>query len=234
MGNLDVMIAKVNTNGDWAWSKRAGGSAQDQGNGICVDAAGGVYIAGTILGSGDFGNNNVTWQGGWDIVAAKLDNNGNWSWVLHVGNTGNESGLEVAACSAGYIYLSGGFSLTDQFGSISLTSVGGRDIWAAKLAPGVGIDDELAPDLSVISSLSDAWPNPFRVGSTATIKANIAERESGTLTLYNLRGQCVASWPLSSGSHEIAIKGTNLPAGIYLCQLKTPSANAVKKIVLLK
>ncbi len=233
-GNLDVMIAKVNTNGGWVWSKRAGGSAQDQGNGICVDASGGVYIAGVIFGSGDFGNTNVTCLGGWDAVAAKLDNDGNWFWVVHVGNTDNEGCFDVAACSGGYIYLSGVFSLTDLFGVTSLTSVGARDIWVGKLAPGVGIDDELAPEITDVSSLSDAWPNPFRVGNTATIKANIAERETGTLALFNLRGQCVATWPLSSGSHEIVISGNDLPAGIYLYQLNTPSTHAVKKLVLLK
>ena len=98
----------------------------------------------------------------------------------------------------------------------------------------MGIDDELAPEVTGVSSLSDAWPNPFRVGATATIKANVAQRETGTLTLYNLRGQVIQSQQLSSGSHEIAINGTGLPAGIYLYQLKTPSSNSTKKLVLLK
>ena len=143
-------------------------------------------------------------------------------------------GFGIVTDSSGNYYVGGCFTSSVAFGSTWLNSAGGLDIWVGKLSSGTPVDDELAPDLTDVSCLSDAWPNPFRVGTTATIKANVAQRESGTLTIYNLRGQIVQSQQLSSGSHEIAINGKDLPAGIYLYQLKTPSVVTSKKLVLLK
>jgi hypothetical protein len=234
LGSTDIFVSKVDTNGVWQWTKRAGGTSVDQGNGICVDVAGGVYIAATISGTSDFGDYGIACLGGYDIVAAKLDNSGNWSWVLHTGSTGNEAGYEVAVCSGGNIYLTGPFSLTVPFGATSLTSVGARDVWVAKLSPSTPVDDDLAPGLSSESFLYAAWPNPFHAGETATVKASVADGESGTITLYNTRGQVIQRKQLCSGCHQISIGGTDLPAGIYLYRLSTPTVNTIRKLVLLK
>ncbi len=232
-GGIDLHVSKVDTNGNWLWTRQGGGPADDHGFGICLDPAGGVYLSGNSAGNAVYGGTSLSGLGAWDIVAAKLDNSGNWDWALLTGSSSNDTALEVAACSGGYVYLTGVFSLSTPFGATTLTSVGLRDIFVAKLSQGVGVDDELAPEPTEASCLYEAWPNPFHTGSAATIKARIAAGESGTIILCNLRGQVIQSQQLSSGTHQITVEGGELPAGIYLYRLKTPSVCATRKLVLL-
>ncbi len=233
-GMQDIYVAKLDSAGNWLWAQRAGGPSWDAGWDILADASGNSYISGIFRGSANFGFHAFTALGDGDSFVAKVDNDGNWVWVLRGGGNGVDSAVNISTDGNGNYYISGGFSLTTTYGTYTYTSAGSYDILIAKLSAGVPVDDELAPDLSGVSCLQAAYPNPFRVGAIATIKANVAERETGTLTLYNLRGQIIQSQQLSSGSHEITVNGTGLPAGIYLYQLKTPSVSAIRKLVLLK
>lgn len=45
-GSNDIFVAKLDTNGAFQWSASAGGTAEDRGTAICVDAYGDVYLAG--------------------------------------------------------------------------------------------------------------------------------------------------------------------------------------------
>ncbi|HOZ01684.1 MAG TPA: SBBP repeat-containing protein [Candidatus Syntrophosphaera sp.] len=233
-GSSDIYVCKLDTNGNWLWARSAGGTGEEWGYGLTTDNSGNIYITGGFSESATFGMTQLTSNGSKDIYVANLDSGGNWHWAISAGAVDTDSGMSVSFDSNENLYIQGAYSTNMNLGPLALTNHGGFDAFIAKLAPGVGIDDELAPDLTDVSCLSDAWPNPFRVGTTATIKANVAQRESGTLTIYNLRGQIVQSQQLSSGSHEIAINGKDLPAGIYLYQLKTPSVVTSKKLVLLK
>ncbi len=233
-GDEDVFIARLDTSGNWLWALPAGGTAQDYGGDVYMDNYGNCYAIGCFSLTIELGNHSFTSNGDRDTFIARLDHEGNCLWATSIGGNGLDQGIGIVTDSAGNYYVGGLFTSSVAFGTTWLNSAGGYDIFVGKLSSGTPVDDELAPGLTNVSSLSDAWPNPFRVGNTATIKANIAERETGTLALFNLRGQCVATWPLSSGSHEIVISGNDLPAGIYLYQLKTPTVNTVKKLVLLK
>ncbi len=239
-GSYDIFIARMDNEGNWVWARRAGGNYvmadyTDVGCCISLDNNGDCYVNGYYYGAAaDFGTIVLPNGGFYNLYVTKLDIDGNWLWAITVAGISNDSCWGFCLDGEGNGYGTGAFSGTTDFGATSLTSAGERDIWVGKLSSGVGIDDDLAPDLSGVSSLSDAWPNPFRVGATATIKAHVAERENGILTLYNLRGQIIQSQQLDSGPHEIVINGADLPAGIYLYQLKTPSSNSTKKLVLLK
>ena len=234
VGDQDIFIARLDPSGNWLWARSAGGTGEEWGYGLTTDNSGNTYITGGFSESATFGMTQLTSNGSKDIYVANLDSGGNWHWAISAGAVDTDSGMSVSFDSNENLYIQGAYSTNMNLGPLALTNHGGFDAFIAKLSTGVEIDDELAPDLTDVSCLSDAWPNPFRVGTTATIKANVAQRESGTLTIYNLRGQIVQSQQLSSGSHEIAINGKDLPAGIYLYQLKTPSVVTSKKLVLLK
>lgn len=96
------------------------------------------------------------------------------------------------------------------------------------------MDDDLVPGTAAISSLFDAYPNPFRKGESVCIKTAIAKGEKGTLSLYNLRGQQIVSYTLGAGTQQTNFNSKNLPSGIYLYQLRTDNYNKTKKLVLLK
>jgi hypothetical protein len=79
-GGDDIFIAKLDSNGNWLWARRAGGSRAEYGREIAVDNNGDSYVTGSFYGSAIFGSTSLmspeTWVPGCFI--AKLDSNGNW------------------------------------------------------------------------------------------------------------------------------------------------------------
>ena len=233
-GELDIFVAKLDSNGAWLWVDQAGGISDDYGYGIAVDSPAGAFLTGSFMDSADFGADTLTSGGYTDIFIAKLASNGEWLWADRAGGTDEDIGYGIAMGTESSVWLSGVFQQTASFGPFTLTSNGSKDIFVAKLTSEVGIHDEPAPEPANTSSLADAFPNPLCNGSSTLIRACIGERESGILRLFNLRGQCVESWQLNSGVHQISVQASDLPAGIYLYQLSAPSVTIVKKLVLLK
>jgi hypothetical protein len=234
-GSNDIFVAKLDPNGNWLWAKRAGGTSYDESYAIAVDAAGNSYLSGLFSASATFGTYSLTSDGDYDIFVAKLDPNGNWLWAKQAGGTLTDGSLAIAIDTGGNCYISGALSDTATFGTSIFTSNGEFDIFVAKLSPdGIFVDDELISPAASVSHLGNAYPNPFRAGSTGTIKADVPARETGVFTIYNLRGQVIQSHHLSAGAHELSVATTDLAPGIYFYRLQTPSFCEVKKLLVLK
>ncbi len=132
-GTTDVFIAKIDTNGNWLWARRAGGSSGDSGYGISIDANGNNYVTGNYSGSASFGSTTLTSSGTSDVFVAKLDSSGNWLWAMRAGGTSEDSGYGISIDANSNIYVTGYFTGTASFGSIFLTSSGEWDVFVAKL-----------------------------------------------------------------------------------------------------
>ena len=131
-GGSDIFAAKLDPAGNWLWAAKAGGVS---GASIAVDKAGNAWLTGRYYGTATIGSHTLTSRGGWDIFAAKLDPTGNWLWAVKAGSTSEDFGNGIAVDSAGNAYLTGEFSGTATFGTHTLISSGGYDIFAAKLDP---------------------------------------------------------------------------------------------------
>ncbi len=132
-GYEDVFIAKLDTNGNWLWAEKAGGSNWDQGFGISTDTVGNVYIIGWFIDIATFGSFTLTSSGVNDIFVAKMDTNGNWLWVEKAGASDIDIGYGISNDSDGNSFVTGNFHGTASFGSFTLTSSGYEDIFVAKL-----------------------------------------------------------------------------------------------------
>lgn len=119
LGNMDVLVAQYNADGDAQWAKRYGwtaGSGLEWGRAIVADATGDLYVAGQyktallVPGLPDLQGCNGREQG----FLIKLDANGNGIWSLTPQCTGDAS-LGLTICDAlalapdGSIYLGGDF-----------------------------------------------------------------------------------------------------------------------------
>ena len=71
-GESDIFIACLNPSGIWQWSRRAGGSYYDFGNGVATDSGGNIFCTGEFWNTADFGAANLTSSGYNDIVVCKL------------------------------------------------------------------------------------------------------------------------------------------------------------------
>jgi hypothetical protein len=117
----------------WQWAQDAGGLSMDYGYDVETDDSGNSYVVGKYDTMGIFGKTTLTSMGGWDIYVAKLDPEGNWLWAVSAGGILQDEGLGITVDNQGNSYITGIIYDTVWFGNISLTTVGGLDVFIAKL-----------------------------------------------------------------------------------------------------
>ena len=142
----DAFVAKVNADGALAYAGYIGGTADDRGQGIAVDAAGNAYVTGfTDSPEASFPvtvGPDLTFNGGriWgDVFVAKVNADGTaLAYAGYIGGTADDRGQGIAVDAAGNAYVTG---LTDSPEASfpvtvgpDLTFNGGfRDVFVAKV-----------------------------------------------------------------------------------------------------
>jgi hypothetical protein len=126
-GGIDVCVAKFDPTGAIKWSKRFGGVGFKQlgANGVAVDAAGNVILAGSFTGPIDFGAQSLPGDDSVRLFVAALDSEGNPKWARQFGDAvslPSVNGLAVNA--AGTVVLTGSFIGNIDFGGGPLTASG--------------------------------------------------------------------------------------------------------------
>ncbi len=113
-GSTDAFVARYNAGtGTLQWSRKAGGTSTDRGNGIFTDIWGDdVYIAGSFQGTANFSGTNISSYGGTsDAFYAKYDENGNFSLVKKYGGSGYDFATSIAVGKYyDNVYITGGNS----------------------------------------------------------------------------------------------------------------------------
>jgi hypothetical protein len=141
-GSNDVFVSKFTSAGAFVWAKQIGGTEQDVGTSIAVDAAGNVYTTGWFAGTADFDPGpstfNLTIVGGlFDVFVSKLDSAGAFVWAKQLGGTSIDYGESIAVDAAGNVYTTGLFGSTADFdpgpGTQNLMSAGSSDTFISKL-----------------------------------------------------------------------------------------------------
>jgi PKD repeat protein len=141
VGNVDIFISKLDSNGNFVWAKNIGGTSEDIAYSVTIDASDNVYTTGHFSGTADFDPNlgvaNLISAGGYDIFVSKLDSNGNFVWAKNMGGNSNDIGYSIVTDIYNNVHFSGYFQGTSDFdpglGVMNLTSAGGYDIFISKL-----------------------------------------------------------------------------------------------------
>jgi len=140
-GSGDIFISKLDASGNFVWAKNMGGTSDDYGLSVAVDASGNVYTTGEFQGASDFdpgtGTYNLTSAGGTDIFVSKLDASGNFVWAKNMGGINQDKGRSIAVDASGNVHSTGHFQGTADFdpgtGTYNLISAGLDDIFISKL-----------------------------------------------------------------------------------------------------
>ncbi len=90
----------------------------------------------------------------------------------------------------------------------------------------------IIPELPEITLLKGNYPNPFN--PITKIALSIKEGETGTLTIYNTKGQEVECVTYEEGKHIYEWDAADYCSGLYFFKLSTSSYNETKKMILLK
>ena len=126
-GTEDILVMKIDGDGNKVWSKLFGGSADDYSFSIIVTDDGGYAVAGnTRSNSGDVSGNHGM-QDGWML---KLDAGGNKQWQKAYGGSGNDGFQSVnKTADGGYIFAG---SAASNDGDVS-GNRGNSDAWILKV-----------------------------------------------------------------------------------------------------
>jgi hypothetical protein len=137
-GNFDAFIAKYDANGNYQWVVQGSSVNQNKGTGVKVDSDGNYigigYFGGTATDTINFNGYLLTGNGNRDAYIVKIDPAGNVLWATNAG--GIESGEEawgIDIDESNNIYVTGYFAGDASFGTFNLTSLGGSDVFTAKL-----------------------------------------------------------------------------------------------------
>jgi len=137
-GFRDIYITKQSPSGSLLWVKHAGGVFVDGGVKVLNDAAGNLYVTGTIEGLTHFDGITVIVNGGplWDgedVFLAKIDPSGNYLWVKNYGGVSQDWVSDFGFDPLGNLILTGFFYDTFTAGTIALNSAGELDIFIMKV-----------------------------------------------------------------------------------------------------
>ena len=122
-----------------AYINDGSGTGGNTVNGIGIDSSDNVYITGTFGTSVTFGSISLA-GGSSDVYVAKLSSTGTWLWASKGVSDGSESVKGIVINHNDEIYITGTFELnfvltpTGNNVLMELTSLGGKDIFVAKLS----------------------------------------------------------------------------------------------------
>jgi hypothetical protein len=160
-GGADVFCAKLNcSNGVFTWAVRNGGTANEEGQGICLDASGNPYVTGFYVSNPcTFGSTSLTLNGGagTDVFIAKYNAaNGSVTWANGGGSAaGTDNTNSSAICfvpATNELVVTGAYKTgAATFGTFTLPSPGTtNDIFMLEL-----------------NATTGAFTNAFGMGNTA-------------------------------------------------------------------
>ena len=189
-GVLEVFVSKLNSTGAFVWAKRLGGTGNDEGKSVTVDASGNVYTAGRFADTADFdpgaGTSNLTSAGGFDVFVSKLDATGAFVWAKQFGGTGDfDEGHSIAVDSSGNVYTTGTFRGTADFdpgaGTANLVSSDGADALAT---------DVFVSKLSSAGAAVSATTTTTSTTTTTPAQAEEARRLEESRNAFELSERC--------------------------------------------
>jgi hypothetical protein len=208
-GGYDYWVVKLDGAGNLQWQKCLGGTSDDVANSIHQTTDEGFIVAGyTSSTNGDVTGNH----GDYDYWVVKLDSTGNLQWQKCLGGTNQDRGFSIQQTIDGGFIVAGWTSSNN--GDIT-GNHGHADGWIVKLAPYVGIEEEISNTTLNVS------PNPFT--TTATVTFN-KELHSATFSLYNLLGEKVAAISGISGE-SFQFKRGNLQSAVYIFEVREKGKN---------
>jgi hypothetical protein len=142
-----MLVAKIDINGNWLWSSRAGNNATaghvHLGSNIILGETGFVYVSGSItLPSSDilkFGNGTTSdilpfnsTNNTKDGFIGKISESGTWIWAKQFGNSQYETAAGVVYKN-GILYLTGGFNEQISILGNTISTVGMWDYFFVQL-----------------------------------------------------------------------------------------------------
>jgi hypothetical protein len=140
-GSRDAFVAKLNSTGTaLLYSTYLGGSGDDRGNGVAVDAAGAAYVTGSTTSTNyPVSSGAQTASGGQqDGFVTKLNASGSGVvYSTYLGGAADDRGSSIAVDSSGAAYVAGNTASSNfpVASAVQATNRGSTDAFVTKISP---------------------------------------------------------------------------------------------------
>ena len=113
LGDWDVFIQKLDSDGNFLWVKTFGGASADHAESVFTDQNGNIYTAGRFRQTVDFdpgsGVASYSSSGDFDAFIQKLDSDGNFLWAKAFGGASDDEIYSLKVDNNGNVYTTGHF-----------------------------------------------------------------------------------------------------------------------------
>lgn len=143
-GETDAMIAKFDSFGSLDWVQIFGGSSDDIGRGVAVEADGYVVLTGEFKGTASAGDQQITSSGDFDLFAVRFSPEGLAEFASRAGAGGRDGGGAVAGLANHGVVIGGWVSSGAAVGETMLPVSGVQDFFLSRLAtrdPDLGLSE---------------------------------------------------------------------------------------------
>jgi hypothetical protein len=209
----DMLLSKLNNNGDFVWVKKIYTTAADNSKGLVLDPSGNVYIVGTAYGSSlRIENESTTITPGVSgdyLTVLKFNPSGSLVGTNFIGTS--IFGNAIALDSNQNVYVAGTSFLSGSFDNIFISKL---QIQTTGLSVN---ENKLTQNLKI-------YPNP----SNGVLNIEVDENLIGAKgTIYNILGQKIKNFSLKE-------LNTNqfLNKGIYLLEIEKNGSKSTKKLII--
>ena len=209
----DIFVAKLKRNGTWIWEKKAGSdSGSERGNRIISNSNGNIFVTGQFQDSAKFGATlPIISTNGIQVFTASIDTGGTWKWVLQGGgSTDEDRGNGLATDEDCNVYTCGYYQTTANFDQSSVTALGLKDIFLAKIKE-TCVD--LTPKDDCFSVPNIFTPNNDNINDHFFVEGNCVEEMN--LNIYNRWGKLIYEMTMPDAKWDGKVNGTKVSEGTY-------------------
>jgi hypothetical protein len=217
VGSQDVLVARLDTEGNWLWAQRAGGTEDDTAQAIALNSVGDAYVTGSFQGSSTFGGTTLHAAGEADLFIARIGANGQWLLARRAGGMGVGEGTGLAIDAAGDVYLLGRFAGTADYSDTVQNLNPGPDtrLFVAKLNPNANL----------------LWYAQAGAGDADAITVDAAGRVyiTGEFNVSTSFGSPVEMSLVSSGNSDVFVARLDARSGAWTWAKKIGSSGAERR-----
>jgi hypothetical protein len=208
--DTDVLITKLDANGNLIWKKIYGTVDAEQGESIQRLSDGGYIVAGM----------STHGAGSYDMYIIRTNSTGDSLWSRTIGSSGDDRAFAVASPQAGsYLVTGWSWSLGQGLGDVYLLKL---------LDQPTGINGNTTYPTS--TTLSQNYPNPFNPATL--IKYSISKVSNVKLIIYDILGRevkrLINNEIKSAGSYTVEFNGQNYASGIYFYRIEAEQQDGKK------
>lgn len=203
-GSFDILLSKLDTNGNKIWDRNFGNNEFDYGNSMFIDQSN-IYIAGTSCTNS---NNYST-----DIKALKLDFNGSVIWEHNFGGNKSEYANKIKPTYNGLAIIGS----TKSYGN------GGSESYLIELS--LSGDILYKGNTHKENSTITLYPNPANDYISVTL-SNLDDCTKIPIEIFDSKGKLINHFQLDNQNTK-QIDLTKYSKGIYLLKYQSNCTNEV-------